>query len=50
MTIQYLVDTDWVISYLHGQAGVISRLDELKEERARRLGGLPRRALRGHLL
>ena len=28
----YLVDTDWVISYLNGQARVISRLDELKEE------------------
>ena len=32
MTIRYLVDTDWVISYLNGQARVISRLDELKEE------------------
>ena len=31
MTIQYLIDTDWVISYLNGHPRVISRLDELKE-------------------
>jgi tRNA(fMet)-specific endonuclease VapC len=27
----YLVDTDWVIHYLNGHAGIVRRLDELKE-------------------
>ena len=29
---RYLVDTDWIISYLNGHPGVVRRLDELKEE------------------
>lgn len=28
----YLVDTDWVIHYLNGHAGIAKRLDELKEQ------------------
>ena len=31
MIVRYLVDSDLIISYLHGQPQVISRLDELKE-------------------
>ena len=31
MIVRYLVDGDWIISYLNGQPQVISRLDELKE-------------------
>jgi tRNA(fMet)-specific endonuclease VapC len=27
----YLVDTDWVIHYLNGHAGIVRHLDELKE-------------------
>jgi tRNA(fMet)-specific endonuclease VapC len=27
----YLVDTDWVIHYLNGHAGIVRRLDGLKE-------------------
>jgi tRNA(fMet)-specific endonuclease VapC len=27
----YLIDTDWVIQYLNGQATIVRRLDELKE-------------------
>jgi tRNA(fMet)-specific endonuclease VapC len=28
--IQYLVDTDWVIHYLHGHTAIMARLDELQ--------------------
>lgn len=31
MTMQYLVDTDWVIHYLNGHPGITKRLDELQE-------------------
>lgn len=27
----YLIDTDWAIHYLNGQAAIVRRLDELKE-------------------
>jgi tRNA(fMet)-specific endonuclease VapC len=32
MTVRYLVDTDWVIHYFHGQSDVVRRLDELARE------------------
>jgi tRNA(fMet)-specific endonuclease VapC len=32
MTLSYLVDTDWVIHWLNGQAPIVKRLDELKEQ------------------
>ena len=31
MTLEYLVDTDWVIHYLNGQPQIVTRLDALKE-------------------
>jgi len=32
MRIGYLLDTDWAIHYLNGHAGIVSRLNELKEQ------------------
>jgi len=32
MTVHYLVDTDWTIHDLHGQAAITVRLDELQTE------------------
>jgi tRNA(fMet)-specific endonuclease VapC len=32
MTMRYLVDTDWVIHYLHAHAGIVARLDELQPQ------------------
>ena len=32
MKLSYLIDTDWVIHYLNGQAAIVKRLGELKEE------------------
>lgn len=29
---QYLVDTDWVIHYLHGHTAIVERLDELQPQ------------------
>lgn len=29
---QYLIDTDWVIHYLHGNTAIIERLDELQPQ------------------
>jgi len=30
--IQYLIDTDWVIHYLHGHTAIVERLDELQPQ------------------
>lgn len=30
MTLHYLVDTDWVIHYLHGNPNIVGRLQELQ--------------------
>jgi len=32
MRVGYLVDTDWAVQYLRGDAGVVGRLEELKPE------------------
>jgi len=32
MRVRYLVDTDWAIQYLRGDAGIVGRLEELKPE------------------
>ena len=32
MTLRYLVDTDWVVHYVNGHAGIVERLDALKRE------------------
>ena len=32
MRVQHLVDTDWVIHYLNGHAGIVRRLREQKSE------------------
>jgi tRNA(fMet)-specific endonuclease VapC len=32
MKLRYLVDTDWVIDYLNGRAGIVERLDQLPPE------------------
>lgn len=32
MTTRYLLDTDWIIQYLHGQPDVVRRVDELRGE------------------
>ena len=32
MNLHYLVDTDWVIHYLHAHPGIVSRLDELQPQ------------------
>lgn len=32
MRVGYLVDTDWAIQYLRGDAGIVGRLEELKPE------------------
>jgi tRNA(fMet)-specific endonuclease VapC len=32
MTVRYLLDTDWVIHYLHGNPDVIKRVDEARGE------------------
>ena len=29
---QYLIDTDWVIHYLHGHRAIVERLDELQPQ------------------
>ena len=29
MNLQYLIDTDWVIHYLHAHLAIVARLDEL---------------------
>jgi tRNA(fMet)-specific endonuclease VapC len=29
---QYLIDTDWVIHYLHGHTAIVERLDELQPQ------------------
>jgi hypothetical protein len=29
MSLQYLIDTDWVIHYLHAHPAIVARLDEL---------------------
>ena len=29
---QYLIDTDWVIHYLHGHTAIVARLDELQPQ------------------
>ena len=29
---QYLIDTDWVIHYLHGHPAIVERLDELQPQ------------------
>lgn len=30
MSLHYLIDTDWVIHYLHAHAAIVARLDELQ--------------------
>ena len=30
MSLQYLIDTDWVIHYLHAHPAIVARLDELQ--------------------
>ena len=32
MSLQYLIDTDWVIHYLHAHAAIVARLDELQPQ------------------
>lgn len=32
MRVRYLIDTDWAIQYLRGDAGIVGRLEELKPE------------------
>jgi tRNA(fMet)-specific endonuclease VapC len=32
MSLHYLIDTDWVIHYLHAHPGIIARLDELQPQ------------------
>jgi hypothetical protein len=32
MSLRYLVDTDWVIHYLNGQAAIIERLSQLQPQ------------------
>jgi tRNA(fMet)-specific endonuclease VapC len=32
MSLHYLIDTDWVIHYLHAHAGIVARLDELQPQ------------------
>ena len=32
MNVHYLVDTDWVIHYLHAHPAIVSRLDELQPQ------------------
>lgn len=32
MTLAYLVDTDWVIHYLHGHPGITKRLQDLQSQ------------------
>src|SRR5713101_6980513 len=32
MSLQYLIDTDWVIHYLHAHPAIVARLDELQPQ------------------
>jgi tRNA(fMet)-specific endonuclease VapC len=32
MSLHYLMDTDWVIHYLHAHPGIVARLDELQPQ------------------
>src|SRR5438445_10485498 len=32
MSLHYLIDTDWVIHYLHAHAAIVARLDELQPQ------------------
>ena len=32
MTLRYLVDTDWVIHYLHAHPAIVARLDDLQPQ------------------
>ena len=32
MSLHYLIDTDWVIHYLHAHPGIVTRLDELQPQ------------------
>ena len=32
MSLQYLIDTDWVIHYLHAHSTIVARLDELQPQ------------------
>ena len=32
MSLQYLMDTDWVIHYLHAHPAIVARLDELQPQ------------------
>jgi hypothetical protein len=32
MSLQYLIDTDWVIHYLHAYPTIVARLDELQPQ------------------